>query len=129
MRENPLGSFLAAVDGEGDALMQKRSVGGLLSAANFLDRQTEEHLVERPVVRTREPLCLEHLVIRAAEPVVLKPGFQEWRCFESGRPHGPPNFDGEDSQILACCLARDAGASCLMLISSEANLAISQLCE
>ncbi len=54
-----------------------------------------------PNAQADEPLCLEHLVIRAAEPFVLKPGFQEWQHFEAGRPHGAPNFDGEDAQIQA----------------------------
>ena len=61
-----------------------------------------------PNAQADEPLCLEHLVIRAAEPVVLKPRFQEWRRFESGRSHGPPNFDGEDAQIQALWLAGQA---------------------
>ena len=39
VREDAFGALVAAVDREGDALVQKRDVGGLLFAAHFFGRQ------------------------------------------------------------------------------------------
>ena len=38
VREDLFGAFLAAVDGEGDALIQEAEVGGLLSALQLVRR-------------------------------------------------------------------------------------------
>ena len=45
--KDALGAFFAAVDGEGDALIQKREVGGLLAAADFLGGQRGKSFQQR----------------------------------------------------------------------------------
>ena len=69
VRKNPLGAFVAAVDGERDALVQKRHVGGLLLAAHFFGRKAEQQLIQRPIVRPRPALSVEHFVESAVENV------------------------------------------------------------
>ena len=51
--EDALGAFFAAVDGEGDALGEKRQIGGLLAALQFFGGQTGQRLGQRAVMGTQ----------------------------------------------------------------------------
>ena len=62
VREDPLGPFLAAVDGEGDALVEEGEVGLLLAAPELLGRELEQLLVQPPVGAARLRAAVEHLV-------------------------------------------------------------------
>ncbi len=42
VRENPLGSFIAAVNREGDALVEKREIGFLLGAPQLFGGQAQQ---------------------------------------------------------------------------------------
>ena len=48
--EDALGAFIAAVDGEGDALVEKGEVGGLFAALEFFWREGGEVFEERLIV-------------------------------------------------------------------------------
>ena len=43
--EDAFGAFLVAVNGEGDAFVEEREVGGLLGAAQFLGREAQKRLM------------------------------------------------------------------------------------
>ncbi len=62
MREDALGALVAAVNGEGDALVQKRHVGGLFLAAHFFGGQAQQQFVQRAIVLARLALRVEHLI-------------------------------------------------------------------
>jgi hypothetical protein len=63
-------AFLVAVDGEGDAFVEEREVGGLLAFAQLFRGQAQQRLMERAVLRAGHAGRLEHLVIRFVELVV-----------------------------------------------------------
>ena len=62
VREDALGAFVAAVDGEGDALVEEGQVRLLLAPQQFLGRQPGQLLVQLPVRTARLRLAVEHLV-------------------------------------------------------------------
>ena len=68
--EDFLGAFFAAVDGEGDALVEEAEVGGLFSALDFVLREGGEVLEEGTVVLAQFILRGEHLVERMIQLVV-----------------------------------------------------------
>ena len=70
--KNPLGPFLAAVDREGDALVQEGKVGGMLAAPDFISRQRREHLQQWGIVRTRFARAFKRLVVRAIDEIVAQ---------------------------------------------------------
>ena len=72
VREDALGAFVAAVNGEGDALVQKRHIGGLFLAPHFFGRQPEQQLIQRAIVLARMALGIEHFVESAVEIRSLK---------------------------------------------------------
>ena len=72
--EDALGAFFVAVDGEGDAFMQKGEVGGLLAAAQLFGSELEQRALHGLVMRTRDIVRAEHLVVGFS---VLLVG--EWR--------------------------------------------------
>jgi hypothetical protein len=61
--EDAFGAARVAVDGEGDALVQKREVGSLLARLQFRWRQLEQAPVEKLVLRPRRAVGREHLVV------------------------------------------------------------------
>jgi hypothetical protein len=61
--KDALGAARVAVDGEGDALVQKGDVGGLLAHGQFRRRQFQQSLIERIILRARASVWLEHLII------------------------------------------------------------------
>ena len=65
---------VVAVDGEGDALVEEGEVGGLLAAAKFFGVEADERSLYRSIVRTRDIVRAEHLVVGFS---VLLVG--EWR--------------------------------------------------
>jgi hypothetical protein len=68
--KDALGALVAAVDGEGDALGEKREVGGLLAALQFLGGQAGQGFGQRAVVRAHLAVGLAHLVEGLVERVV-----------------------------------------------------------
>ena len=68
--EDFLGAFFAAVDGEGDALVEEAEVGGLLAALDFVLGEGGEVLEQGPVVLAQFILRGEHLVERMIQLVV-----------------------------------------------------------
>ena len=61
--EDAFGAARVAVDGEGDALVQKGEVGGLLARFQLGGRQFEKPPVEQFVLRPGEAVRCEHLVV------------------------------------------------------------------
>src|SRR6185295_12713304 len=55
MREDPLSALFAAIDSEGDALMEERQIGRLLAVAQLIGGQTKKLIVECLVMRVRHP--------------------------------------------------------------------------
>ena len=51
--KHALGALVVAIDGEGDALMQKRQIGGLLALAQFLGRKLQQCLKQSLIVLAR----------------------------------------------------------------------------
>ncbi len=88
VREDALGAFVAAIDGERDALMQKRHVGGLLLAAHFFGRQAQQQLIQRPIVFARVAPGVEHFIERAVEIVACERTGSDARFVESRCCHG-----------------------------------------
>ena len=72
VRKDPLGALFAAIDGEGDALVEERQVGRLLLAAHFVGRQLHQHIVDKLVVRPHRAGAGEHFVVSVAQVVRLK---------------------------------------------------------
>ena len=72
--EDALGAFFAAVNGEGDAFLQEGEVGGLLAAAKFFGVEGQQRSLYRLIVRARDVMRAEHLVVGFS---VLLVG--EWR--------------------------------------------------
>ncbi len=71
--KNTLDAFLAPVDGERDALVEEREVGGLLAGAQLVARERADALEERAVALARRRAGREHLVVGAGvECVVAK---------------------------------------------------------
>ncbi len=62
VREDAFGALVAAVHGKGDALVQKRHIGGLLFAPHLLGGQPEQQLIQRAIVLARLALGIEHFV-------------------------------------------------------------------
>jgi hypothetical protein len=62
--EDALRPLLAAVDGEGNALVEEGEVGGMLAAVQLFARYLVQALVERLVLRAALAVCAEHLVVR-----------------------------------------------------------------
>lgn len=69
MREYTLGTFLAAVNGESDALIEERDVGLLLKAAQLAGGETEEAREERPIMRAWTAIGPKHLIVGHAQLV------------------------------------------------------------
>ena len=67
--EDALGRLVAAVDGEGDALVEEGQVRLLLAAQQLLGRQLQQLLVQLAVVTARLRLAVEHLVEGVREAV------------------------------------------------------------
>ncbi len=65
-----LGAFVAAVHGERDALGEKRQVGRLLAALQFVGGQAGKRFGERAIVRTHIAVRLAHLVECVIERIV-----------------------------------------------------------
>ena len=74
VRENALGALIAAVDGEGDALVQEGKVGGLLLSLEFFARQAAEVVHEWAIVAVQVAVSGEHLVVGVVELVVFQTG-------------------------------------------------------
>ena len=72
--EDALGAFFAAVYGKGDAFLKKGEVGGLLAAAKLFRIEADERSLYGLVVRARDIVRAEHLVVGFS---VLLVG--EWR--------------------------------------------------
>ena len=69
VREDALGRLVAAVDREGDALVEEGQVRLLLAAQQLLGRQLQQLLVQLAVVTARLRLAVEHLVEGLREAV------------------------------------------------------------
>ncbi len=70
--EDALGALFAAVDGEGDALGEKREIGGLLAALQFLGRQVGQGFSQGAVLGPQFALRLAHLIEGLVERVVAE---------------------------------------------------------
>lgn len=70
VRENLLRALFAAVHGEGYPLMQKRSIGSLLAAAQLLWWHLTQTFMQTLIARARRARGLEHFVVSAVEFVV-----------------------------------------------------------
>ncbi len=88
VREDALGAFVAAVNGERDALVQKRHVGGLLLAPHLFSRQAEQQLIQRAIVLARLALGVEHFVEGAVQVVACERTGSDARFVESRSCHG-----------------------------------------
>ena len=71
-RKDALGALVVAVDGEGDALGQKRLVRFELTLAQLGLGRAAQLLEQRAAVRPRLPRRLEHLVVVGVEHVVAE---------------------------------------------------------
>ena len=74
--EDALGAFVAAVDGEGDALVEEGEVGGLLAALKLVLGEAGQRLGQHPVVWAQIAVGLAHLVEGAVEWIVSEEGIQ-----------------------------------------------------
>jgi hypothetical protein len=79
-----LGALAAAVDGEGDALVQEREIGGRLALAHLARPHGLEAIEQGLVLRPRLALRVEHLVVGRAEGV----GAELRLRGQMGRRHG-----------------------------------------
>ena len=70
--ENSLGAFLASVDGEGDALMQKGQIGDLLAAAQLRGRKLANGVEKMLVMRADAARSVDHFIERVIETIFLK---------------------------------------------------------
>ena len=77
---------VAAVDGEGDALVQKAQLGGVLAPLQLVGGQGREALKQRLVVRMQLIRPGEHLVVGMVQQVVLQYRVLELLCL--GWLHG-----------------------------------------
>ena len=77
VREDLFGSFLAAVDREGDALIQEAKVGGLLSALQLVRGQGDKVLQQFSAMSVQIAGTGEHLVVGMIQQVVLQCGALE----------------------------------------------------
>ena len=74
--EDALGAFVAAVDGEGDALGEEGEVGGLLAALELVGGKAGESFGKGAVVGAQFAVAFAHLVEGVVERVVSEEGFQ-----------------------------------------------------
>ena len=70
--EDALGALLAAVDGEGDSLMQEGKIGDLLAAAQLARLQAQNAAIQPVIVRTHHPVRGDHLVVCGVQLVFVK---------------------------------------------------------
>ena len=75
VRKNPLRSLLASIDGESDSLVEKRLVGLVFAAPQFVRPQVQKQIVERTILLARVVRGAEHLVVGAIQFVAVK-GFR-----------------------------------------------------
>src|SRR6266446_9577366 len=75
VREDALGSLVISVNSEGDALMQKREVRGLLTFFQILRGQVKQGTEQRLVMGSRLARRLKHLVISRVELIMQ----ERWR--------------------------------------------------
>ena len=75
--KDALGAFIAAVDGEGDALIEEGEVGGLFAALELVGRKGGEVIEQGLVVAVEGVARLEHLVVGVIQHVVGKRGWIE----------------------------------------------------
>ena len=73
--EDALGAFVAAVDGEGDALGEEGEVGGLLAALELVGGQAGEGLGEGAVVGAQFAVGFAHLVEGVGRAGSLRRGY------------------------------------------------------
>jgi hypothetical protein len=64
-------AVVAAVDGEGDALVQEAQLGGVLAALQFV-RAAKKALKQRLVVGMQLVRPREHLVVGAVQQIVFQ---------------------------------------------------------
>ena len=70
--KNSLRPLFATVHRKGDTLVQKRQVGRLLTAAQFLRSEFQQGLLQRAVVSPGHARRHEHLIVRDINLVVHK---------------------------------------------------------
>ena len=68
--EDALGTFLAAVNGEGDAFLKESEIGGLLTFAELFGSETKQGALQRLVMRASQIGGLKHFVISHVKAVV-----------------------------------------------------------
>lgn len=97
----------AAVHGEGDALLAHQEVGGAVPSREIAGPEPGEAVVQGPVVRTRPPGGLEHLIeaVQGVGPEEVVLGISP------GRLHGPPGEDGRAVDSRRCEGRRRGGPS------------------
>ena len=78
-RENALGALLVAVDGEGDALAQKRGIDGRAALLEFLLVQFLKALKERRVMGAHLAFRGKHFVKKIAGLVFIEQGHERKR--------------------------------------------------
>ena len=79
VREDALGAFFAAVDGECDALGEEGEVDRLLAAAQLVGGQGGKGFGERAVLRPHLSAGRAHLIVGLVERVVSEERFQlDW---------------------------------------------------
>ena len=75
VRKDAFGSLFAPINGEGDALGQKREFGGLLTSLQFIRRQAGQCLRQRLIVGAHIAIALPHFVEGAIQRVVSEKRF------------------------------------------------------
>jgi hypothetical protein len=61
--KDSLCSLFAAINGESDALIEKREVGGMLAAADFLGWERGESVEQRPIMLAGSSRAVERLEV------------------------------------------------------------------